>query len=381
MKRLPRSNDDDDGGGLDSLLDTMTNVVGILVMVLIAAQLGVKDAVDRIADSELVDPEKLEETREELQLSRDQRDAIQSQLDSMKPQDSIETKVQLADLRRKLQQTRSQIVSENKTANQFAVKIEADKKKAAEASKKIKAIADSKKARDRLQAELKGALENEAKLKALLEDTPVQEAPPAKVVTLPDPRPAPDGARQVTFLCANNRIYPISADDWRDSLRKKAEFLVAAKRLDGGPAIGVNKDRFMTEFKKANRRNMRDDFLEVELYATGIYPRLRFTPKKNAGATEKEVLNPRSRFQRMLSVLDKSKYYASFVVLPDSYEVYLAARSVAAEKQLLAGWSPQSESYVFTTHLGGKILFGPKPPPPKPDPNPKPPAKPRNVID
>ncbi len=200
MKRLPRSNDDDDGGGLDSLLDTMTNVVGILVMVLIAAQLGVKDAVDRIADSELVDPEKLEETREELQLSRDQRDAIQSQLDSMKPQDSIETKVQLADLRRKLQQTRSQIVSENKTANQFAVKIEADKKKAAEASKKIKAIADSKKARDRLQAELKGALENEAKLKALLEDTPVQEAPPAKVVTLPDPRPAPDGARQVTFL-------------------------------------------------------------------------------------------------------------------------------------------------------------------------------------
>ena len=55
MIRRPR-NDDDDGGGLDSLLDTMTNVVGILVMVLIATQLGVKDAVTRISDSDVVDP-------------------------------------------------------------------------------------------------------------------------------------------------------------------------------------------------------------------------------------------------------------------------------------------------------------------------------------
>ena len=34
----------------------MTNVVGILVMVLIATQLGVKDAVSRISDSDVVDP-------------------------------------------------------------------------------------------------------------------------------------------------------------------------------------------------------------------------------------------------------------------------------------------------------------------------------------
>ena len=34
---------------LDSLLDTLTNVVGILVIVLIVAQLGVSDAMSRIA--------------------------------------------------------------------------------------------------------------------------------------------------------------------------------------------------------------------------------------------------------------------------------------------------------------------------------------------
>ena len=68
MKARPRGGRDE-GDGLDSLLDTMTNVVGILVLVLIATQLGVKDAVQRIADSEIVDPEALENTREKVTLT------------------------------------------------------------------------------------------------------------------------------------------------------------------------------------------------------------------------------------------------------------------------------------------------------------------------
>ena len=40
----------DDDGGLDSLLDTMTNVVGILVLVLIVTQLGVSDKVASITE-------------------------------------------------------------------------------------------------------------------------------------------------------------------------------------------------------------------------------------------------------------------------------------------------------------------------------------------
>ena len=115
---------------------------------------------------------------------------------------------------------------------------------------------------EELQQQLRKALDDEAKLKAMLDDTPVQEAPPPKVVTLPDPRPAPEGAREVTFLCAKNRVYPIAADDWRDSIRTKAEFIVAARQLHGGPAVGVNEEKFMKEFKKANRR-LTDDFFEV----------------------------------------------------------------------------------------------------------------------
>ena len=378
MARRPQ-NDDDDGGGLDSLLDTMTNVVGILVMVLIATQLGVKDAVTRISDSDIVDPVAIAAAEEKLVLTKSERDSLQAQLEDFKPIDDSAIKVQLADLRRKLNETRAKVNQENAVANQFALRIEQDTKKADAAKKKIKDLEDAKTKRESLQKELTKALEDEAQMKALLDDTPAQEAPPAKVVTLPDPRPAPEGARQVTFLCANNKVYPIAADDWRDTVRKKAEFIVKSKRLDGGPAVGVDQERFMKEFKKSNR-SLRDDFFELELYASGIYPRLKFIPKENSGATVDEVLKPRSRFQRMLFVLDRNKYYARFIVLPDSYEAYLAARAVTDKARLLAGWDPQGEGWTYTTHLGGPILFGPKP---KPDPNakPAPPAKPANVID
>ncbi|MCB9937645.1 MAG: hypothetical protein H6823_05350, partial [Planctomycetaceae bacterium] len=229
MKRTPKT-DDDDGGGLDSLLDTMTNVVGILVMVLIATQLGVKDAVSRIADSDVVDPAMVEAAKEKLLLTKQQREAVEAQLSDLKPVDDSAIKVQLADLRRKLDETRATLDQEKAVANQFALKIEEDTKKAEQAKKKIQEVADAEAKREALQDDLRKMLEEEATLKAMLDDTPVQEAPPPKVVTLPDPRPAPEGAREVTFLCTNNRVYPIAADDWRDTIRKKAEFIVESRR-------------------------------------------------------------------------------------------------------------------------------------------------------
>lgn len=357
----------------------MTNVVGILVMVLIATQLGVKDAVKRISDSEVVDPEAVADAQEKLKLTQEEQQVIEAQLADLDSPDDQTVQIKLADLRRRMDTTRQQVQQEKQKANQFAMKIEEDRRKAAAAEKALAELANLEKDKDKLKNELLAALETEATKKSQLADTPLPQAPPPKVVTLPDPRPAPDGAKAVMFLCANNKIYPIAADDWRTTIRKQAEFVVRSRSLDRGPAVGVDKERLFAEFKKGARQR-RDDFFELELYASGIYPRIRFTPKKNAGATIKEVLNPRSRFQKILRSVDGSKYYARFIVLPDSYEVYLAARAVATQRNLLAGWDPQGDGYAFTTHLGGPILFGPKPPP-NPNAKPAPPAKPANVID
>lgn len=45
------------GGNLDSMLDTLTNVVGILVIVLVTVQLSSQEAASRIAEAvKKVDP-------------------------------------------------------------------------------------------------------------------------------------------------------------------------------------------------------------------------------------------------------------------------------------------------------------------------------------
>ena len=49
------------GANLDSLLDTMTNVVGILLILLTVTQLGMSDAVKRISTTATVKPEQIDE--------------------------------------------------------------------------------------------------------------------------------------------------------------------------------------------------------------------------------------------------------------------------------------------------------------------------------
>ena len=66
-------------GSLDSLLDTMTSVVGILIIILVVLQLGAKQAVDRIQSDPNASPsikqamdklEKLDQTRDQLKQER-----------------------------------------------------------------------------------------------------------------------------------------------------------------------------------------------------------------------------------------------------------------------------------------------------------------------
>lgn len=120
----------------------------------------------------------------------------------------------------------------------------------------------------------------------------------------------------------------------------------------------------------------------MEYYvADNRYLRLRLIPRTGRGASEKELINPRSRIRtKWLSQLDVTKYYARFYVLPDSYEIYMTARRLFSDAGMLAGWEPQDENWVLTSWVPGGIELGP-PQEKKPAPPPAKPPKPANVID
>lgn len=367
-----RANDDDDGG-LDSLLDTMTNVVGILVIVLVVTQLGVGDAVSRITASLVIDKEQIDQDKRELtQLTVEQSD-LNNQIKLLADVDVTAQRKELEASEIRLNNQRRRAEQEQRQANEYALKMETDKAKASAIKKELE---DNEKNRLALQKSIEQALARKATVEAKLDDTPVPQAVAAKVVTLPNPRPAPSGAKPIYFVCQKNQVYPIFLDPVRDASRQRAENVVVARRLIRDIEKGADPDEFLKEYKKIRTRP--HDFFEVEMYVSGgRYPRLKFTPRENKGVSEAELRNPRSNFRKMMQTVDPTKYYARFFVMPDSFDVYLTARAVMSEMQLPGGWEPQNDTWQLTTHVGGPLRLGP----PKPDPPPGPPGKPQNLID
>lgn len=375
MKALRREDDDD--GGLDSLLDTMTNVVGILVLVLIMTQLGVSETINEVTAKSKVTEEDIEAAKAKMATLAQEQTQLAEQTESLSAFDLDAAKEQLKRLQQMLETRKKLLADQSKEANQFSLAIDRDRKTAA---KNEKDIADTKTKRDELKGSLETSLARRAELKALLDKTPRRSGPaPAKVVTIPNPRPAPEGARQVLLVCAGNRVYPMNLDGIRKDAELRSKQLITRLKLNLDPKKGINPEKFSNVYTKL--KNSTDDFFDVEYYvADNRWPRLKLTPN-GKGATEDELRRTNSRIRKLLGTLDPQKFYARFLVLPDSFDVYLTARQVLAQAGVLAGWEPQSEQYVFTTGVGGGIELGP-PRPPNPNPPPAgPPTKPANVID
>lgn len=361
--------------GLDSLLDTMFNVVGILIIVLVVVQLGMQESVKQIASSMQIDPLALEQLIKDLEEAQKDKLKVEKDLKDLNPDEQ--------DLEMLIQRLQSE-----STAKEAILKSQqGELQKAIIAQKDALAMAkkadENKEQREKLSSDLNSALEQIAKLEATIDDTPERAQMAAKVVTLPDPRPAPEGIKEAIFLLTGNQVYPIVDDPIRTAARKRAEYQAerGVRKYVKDPKQGIDAEKFVEDF---NERPMSDDWFRFEMYATGRDPRLRFKPKEDAGFKVDEIASPRSRFRRLLSTVDPSKFYFKFIVLPDSYEAYVETRHVTDGMGYLAGWTPVDANYQYTTWVGGKVKFGPEPPPPdpnKPKPAPKPPGPKPNVLD
>jgi hypothetical protein len=384
---MRRKNSDEGEGGLDSLLDTMTNVVGILVIVLVVTQLGVDDAVKRIADSIKVDAEQLAADEEKLAQLKEQRDSLLAAMDQEEPVDESDRARQLEDLNRQIEQQQQLLdrLEQQKKAHEDAIK--QNNQQATKVKDHEKALDDARQQVAKLNEEWKSKDEQLAQLQALLAETPERQVLPAREITLPDPRPAPEGAKQLSIVCSGNKVYLLPPAPILEQLRKagQARFAMIAQKQyrTFKPAINEGIDRFLQEF---NERPLRDQpgYFDIELYNSNGSPRLRFNPRENSGEDERAVKGTRSRFQQALRGVNPNMFYIKFYVCADSFDIYVTTRRIVSDMGIMAGWDPQGSTWKYTTHLGGSMRLGP---PPKPAPKPKtppPPAKPKkpaNVID
>ena len=373
-----RGNDEDDGG-LDSLLDTMTNVVGILVLVLIVTQMSVAEVVTRITTENKVDEESVAELNQQLEIERTELRDLEKIL--VNPIDIDEEKLrQELQLNKDLLARKKELLAEKKKEkNEFAIKIQKDEELA---KKNQKMVADNEAKRKELETLISNSLEKKATLAAQLDKTPRVKAPADIKISIPNPRPAPPGSKQLMIICSGNRIYPVDIEAFRKDAELKAKTIVNRFSLNRDPAKGIDPEKFTQQYEKLKNPT---DYFDVEYYVQGNrWPRFRLIPRENRGAIGKELVNPRSRLRRWFNGVDFNKYYARFYVLPDSFDVYVLARRFFSNNKILAGWDPQTENWTLTSHVPGGIELGPpRPKPPPPPPGSKPPAKPKppNLID
>lgn len=184
-----------DGGGelnLDSLMDAVTNVVGVLMIVFVVMALNAARVVQKIL-SELppVTPEEHQKMQEQLeQLPPPPADPKKLEEDQKQAE---------ADMKKAIEQLKTIDTSDLQAKMKF-MDLDAFKKQLEERRKEREL---TKAETDKLQTEVE-------RLKALLDETPVFQPPPPTYVRLPNPRPYPEKPVETRVLVAKQGVITFS---------------------------------------------------------------------------------------------------------------------------------------------------------------------------
>lgn len=355
----------------DSLLDTMTNVVGILVILLAVTQMGVRTAVQKIQDNlPEVSAEQLEETRQSVALL----EQVQAQPEPEAQPEELQKR--LAALEEELKKSKEEVANKQKLiAEQQRLKKEEEKEK---------------QGLDALNAKMDEAEKTARELQQKLAQMPGARQAPSRVIRIPDPRPAPDGAEPVYAFVHHNRVLLVDIN----AMREKVYRGIVAKRsvVEAGdqppsnpkrPTVKCDPEKLkgfiaaqgfgLAGFKSTFSYNLEKNYRTVS-----------FTPSPTNGETPAQIALPTSAFLKRLSEGRRDKKYVRYFVWTDSFETYMLARTISDRMGIGAGWDLVAGE-AYSTYLSGEIQLNgatipppaPKPPPAKPGTSPKP----ANVLD
>lgn len=350
-----------------ALMDTMTNVVGVLVIVLVMMAISLANAVKKVmSDMPPATQEQVEQTQqsiEELQKKIQQENDQLTKLQSFKNQSA-----KIAAL------------------NQMVMKL---KKEAQEQGKQLVDLDPLTNAVARLDGELEGTKKEvageEAKiaeLKLQIAALPDPQPQPGKEVRLPAAKPLSKTAPVERFIVSSAGIYYVNPEEL------KANFL---KEMDSQGARNISKksvkvgNLYKTQY---SHKEMIDYFekrpltwnnfekVQVLLDKPRQNPAISGTLKPTAMEPFPQALTFSSAYQKQLrKIHEKPDSVIIFKVLEDGYENYLAARDLSDKAGISAGWEFGSDLNLAmdVPEVMMDPIIDPNPTPtPKPTPTPTP---------
>lgn len=314
MARLKRHSGDQELSFV-ALMDTMTNVVGVLTIVLVLVGISLSRAASRILSN--LPPATEAQVRD-----------VQAAVDRLRSAQNI--------LQQKLD-------TQPKPPSETAARLEADLAKlerdAQATPGKLLDLEDLRRELVRLAAELKEKkkaaeqlLVERDRIKALLDKTPVATAAPAKIVRIPISRPIPKDAKVEHIWVMKDDAYRIETDAIKQSFVdsfKNYSTLVDSRVRRGKMLVPIfDYEKLALYCKKQQYR-----FLDLN-YSVGFVnwtssPVLKLVPQSP----------PREPLQ---ATLRRIKYAPNSVVMfhvnTDAFDKYLAVRDVCDQTGVPAGW-------------------------------------------
>lgn len=396
MARRPR---EDEERSMDSLMDALTNVVGILLLILIISSLGISAAVKKVVENL---PEVTKEELEAIKVTREN------------------TLKNLEELRQVQQRTETNVPTPEQQALIVAEIDEIEKNnedladKTADIAEWQKKVEEQEQAKTDNELKVQSADVKNRDLAALLAKTPELAATPAKEVLMPNPRVAEGDSKALYLVCKAGRLYFVGdpylhAFKIRDVIEQQfSEFAFTGRAIGSytyeikGTQKGetgaflAKRERFRlnrrdrenlsawsgltpvwtnregVEAKPANVidrifgaqeeaelaiSKFRYDLKKIQAYfeggkfgpkdfkyhvtaSTGDRIKMALEMKPEGGWTPEQFLAPNSEFEqncKQAATARRSLFF--YYVAPDSFETYLQARSRSEQFRVPAGWS------------------------------------------
>jgi len=375
-----KSNTSATGANMDSLLDALTNVVGILVIVLVAVQLSSQEAAQRMEEMiAQIDPAEQERIKQAAKDSEEKLEEMKLALQEESEKDEVDPDKLLAMLQ-------DDIAAAELKAKKDLLAAEAAEKEAEE--KKLAA----EELRRSLMAQLATLEEKEKEftvaktdLLAKLENMPTLNAPPPKEVRPPTPKDIPrnkDGnalLQERKVLVSNGKVIPFvdPGKQMETAIKNRLKMIIDKNKINVGEGNYIsNEAQAMKLIDEFNKDPAKNKYFDLKLVRAGRQIRVEIVPTEECGEEPEKAV--RGIFGTVLRNM-QGKWYLRYLVEPDSFETYMAMRKVTDSSGFYAGWTIiDPGSYLHSLSSGYNI--GERPPQ-RPPRDPGKPGPVKGVLD
>ena len=363
-----------------ALMDTMTNVVGVLIIVLVMIGIGLAKSVQKVlSDLPLVSFEEHKILKDEM-----------GQYDAKR--DPAEVELEIAKLQGDLKKVEDEVhaLEGEKSKNPNAM---------VDLDKLTKELEAKHKERDQHKVAVQKMLEDIEKLKIQLDNTPRYQPPPPTTIRLPNPRPLPANATIHRFFISDGKLSYLNSDSLlrlveeklKDDARAKEMGVLKRENLKGpdgkpltkkGPNGATIIQRHSTfdparlsayfddlfNRRKPGSKDPNRDVLVKVVASSPNQPaiRMELTPRPEAGVLPEQQRNTASPFRSFLRAVAKDpQSVVWFHVSRDSIAAYHMARDIADVEKVPVGWDIMDKP-LYTQNLPGDYMvpFTEAPPPP-----------------